>query len=396
MKFSVSKNFFPLFLIFGLVACLADEPEQDQDPIEIGTLAVIEAFPNLSFLRPVDFQHAGDGSNRLFVVEQRGVISVFQNDPEVENKTTFLDISSKVNDQGNEEGLLGLAFHPDFENNGFLYVNYTAASPRRTVISRFQVSNTNPNQADSNSELVILEFNQPFSNHNGGQLAFGPDGFLYIASGDGGSGGDPQNHGQRRETLLGTILRIDINQQTNNRSYSIPGDNPFVGNSEGYREEIFAYGLRNPWRISFDPQSGTLWAADVGQNKYEEINIIKKGGNYGWRTMEGLHCFDPSTGCNQTGLELPIWEYSHGNLGRSVTGGYVYRGTEISELKGLYIYGDFVSGKIWALDFSDLDNAKNIELLTATFPIASFGKDQNNELYLCAFDGKIYRLAYDQ
>lgn len=367
----------------------------DQEPIDQGTIILKEAFPNLTFNRPVDLQHAGDNTDRIFVVEQRGVISVFQNDIETDDKTVFLNIEAKVNDQGNEEGLLGLAFHPGYESNGYFYVNYTASSPRRTVISRFQVSSSNPNLADESSELVIMEIPQTFSNHNGGQLSFGPDGFLYIASGDGGSGGDPQDNGQRLETLLGAILRIDVNSHEEGRNYAIPIDNPFVGNSEGQREEIYAYGLRNPWRFSFDPQNDLLWTGDVGQNRAEEIDIITKGGNYGWRIMEGFSCFNPSSGCGQEGLEMPVWEYTHTNGDRSITGGFVYRGPAITELTGLYVYGDFVSGRIWTLDFSELDNPVNTELMRANFSVSSFGIDQNNELYLCGFDGKIYKFGYE-
>lgn len=372
-----------------------ENDDQDQEPVEKRPIILKEAFPNLTFNRPVDSQHSGDNTDRIFIVEQRGVISVFQNNIEVADKSVFLKIESRVNDQGNEEGLLGLAFHPDYTSNGYFYVNYTAASPRRTVISRFQVSAADANRADQSSELVILEIGQPFSNHNGGQLSFGPDGYLYIATGDGGSGGDPQNHGQRRETLLGAILRIDVNGEEGNRNYAIPGDNPFVNNEEGFREEIYAYGLRNPWRFSFDAQTNELWTGDVGQNRAEEIDIITKGGNYGWRTMEGFSCFNPASGCDQEGLILPIWEYTHTNGDRSVTGGFVYRGTEITELQGLYVYGDFVSRRIWTLDFSDLNNPDNTELMRAGFPISSFGIDQSNELYLCGFDGKIYKFGYE-
>jgi hypothetical protein len=397
IKMNISRFYHFIFLTLLLfnVSCFQEMENDDQEPIDQGPIVLKEAFPNLTFNRPVDLQHAGDNTDRIFIVEQRGVISVFQNDSETNDKAVFLNIESKVNDQGNEEGLLGLAFHPDYENNGFFFVNYTAASPRRTVISRFQVSASDPNIANESSELVILEIPQPFSNHNGGQLSFGPDGFLYIASGDGGSGGDPQNHGQRLETLLGAILRIDIEAQDNGRNYAIPADNPFVNNQEGFREEIYAYGLRNPWRFSFDSQTDALWTADVGQNRAEEIDMITKGGNYGWRTMEGFNCFNPSSGCNQEGLILPIWEYTHTNGDRSVTGGFVYCGTEVSELQGLYVYADFVSGRIWTLDFSDLDKPVNNELMRANFPISSFGIDQSDELFLCGFDGKIYKFGYE-
>ncbi|WP_194974284.1 PQQ-dependent sugar dehydrogenase [Aquiflexum lacus] len=382
---------FFLALLFNF-SCFQEMENDDQEPVDNGPIILKEAFPSLTFNRPVDFQHVGD---RIFIAEQRGLISVFQNNIEVEEKSVFLNIESRVNDQGNEEGLLGLAFHPDYENNGFFFVNYTATSPRRTVISRFQVSASDPNRANESSELVILEIPQPFSNHNGGQLSFGPDGYLYIASGDGGSGGDPQNHGQRLETLLGAILRIDIDAQDNGRNYAIPADNPFVNNQEGVKEEIYAYGLRNPWRFSFDSQTNDLWTGDVGQNRAEEIDIITIGGNYGWRTMEGFSCFNPASGCDQEGLELPILEYTHTNGDRSVTGGFVYRGTEVSELQGLYVYADFVSGRIWTMDFSDFDNPVNTELMRANFSVSSFGIDQSNELYLCGFDGKIYKFGYE-
>lgn len=384
-------NTFLLVLSYTMACSQKNVPEPS---IQKGNITVVEAFPKLSFDRPVDFQHAGDNSDRIFVVEQRGVISVFQNDANAAEKTEFLAIENRVDDSGNEEGLLGLAFHPDFESNGFFYVNYTASNPNRTVISRFSVTSSNTNQANPASELVLLEYDQPYSNHNGGQISFGPDGYLYIAVGDGGSGGDPQGNGQNRKTLLGSILRIDIDQKDGAMQYSIPEDNPFANNSEGFKEEIYAYGLRNPWRFSFDSANGQLWTGDVGQNKFEEVDIIKKGGNYGWNTMEGLHCFKPAD-CNKDGLELPIWEYDHSEGDISITGGFVYQGSSMNELKGLYIYADYVSGRIWSLDGSDPANPINKELLNADFPISSFGIDQNQELYICGFDDKIYKLSYE-
>jgi glucose/arabinose dehydrogenase len=348
------------------------------------------AFSQLSFTRPLDLQHAGDNSNRLFVVEQRGIISVFANDSTISESSIFLDIENRVRDNGNEEGLLGLAFHPDYANNGYFYVDYTASSPRRTVISRFKVSPTNPDSALADSEFVILEINQPYSNHNGGQIAFGPDGYLYIAMGDGGSGGDPLNNAQDLTTLLGAILRIDINSVQGTLNYSIPADNPYFGNSSGYREEIFASGLRNPWRFSFDFFTGRIWAGDVGQNLYEEIDIIESGKNYGWRIMEGFHCYFPPSGCDTMGLTMPVWEYDHGE-GQSVTGGYVYRGTFVPELYGKYIYADYVSGKIWSIEYDDNAPAVNNLIQDTDLLISSFGVDQNNELYICSFDGRIYK-----
>ncbi len=353
-------------------------------------LQVQTAFPNLTFARPVDLQHAGDGSNRIFVVEQSGIIRVFANDPAVASAGVFLDITGPVNDSGNEEGLLGLAFHPDFETNGFFYVNYTAASPRRTVIARYHLSANDSNKAEPASGQVLLEYAQPFDNHNGGQLAFGPeDGYLYIASGDGGSGGDPQGNGQSLRTLLGKILRIDVDTTSSNRQYGIPPDNPFANNSAGLREEIFAYGLRNPWRMSFDPVTGRLWAGDVGQQRLEEVDIITNGGNYGWNRMEGTICYPSgNTNCDMTGLIPPVFNYGR-SLGQSITGGYVYRGSAVQPLVGAYVFADFGSGRIWSLHDKNGSWADTLRLDTA-LSISSFGVDQNQELYICAFDGRIY------
>ena len=348
------------------------------------------AFSNLSFARPVDLQHPGDGTDRIFVVEQAGVIKVFENNAGAATAATFLDITGRVNDSGNEEGLLGLAFHPDYKNNGYFYVNYTAISPRRTVIARYRVNASNPNLADPNSEFILLTFNQPFENHNGGQIAFGPDGYLYIATGDGGSGGDPQGNGQNLQTLLGKILRIDVNTISAGRNYGIPSTNPFAGNTAGNREEIYAYGLRNPWRMSFDPVTKWLWAGDVGQGRREEIDIIENGKNYGWNRMEGSLCYPSGSPCDLPGLTKPIAEYDR-TLGASVTGGYVYRSNKVPELAGAYIYADYVSGRIWSLRYDGVNPASNVLLLDTNLFIASFGVDKNLELYICAFDGRIYR-----
>lgn len=385
----------PLFALFLMFAYCSDSTRQeendqnaDQPPVSYKTVV---AFPNLSFTRPVDLQHAGDNTNRIFVVEQAGVISVFPNDGGVSDKKTFLDIRQKVDDAGNEEGLLGLAFHPDYRNNGYFYVNYTANNPNRTVVSRFKVSAGDPDQADAGSEQVLLTFAQPYDNHNGGQVVFGPDGYLYISTGDGGSGGDPHHNGQNRSALLGKILRIDVNKQEGGKQYGIPSDNPFAKNTSGYREEIYAYGMRNPWRISFDAKTGRLWAGDVGQNLFEEIDVIERGGNYGWNTMEATHCFEPKNGCDQSGLKLPIHEYGR-EEGVSVTGGFVYHGPTLKSLEGQYIYADYATMRIWAIEHSDLNKPVNKLLVQADFNISSFGIDQNNELYLCGFDGKIHRL----
>jgi glucose/arabinose dehydrogenase len=383
------SSFRPSILVFFLFAfCSDNSRDNETDPAGYKTAV---AFPKLSFTRPVDLQHAPDNTNRIFVVEQAGVISVFPNDPNTSSKSTFLDIRQNVDDQGNEEGLLGLAFHPEYASNGYFYVNYTASNPNRTVISRFKVSG-NANQADPSSELVLMTFEQPYSNHNGGQVSFGPDGFLYIAVGDGGSANDPHDNGQSLSALLGKILRIDVDKQEDGKQYGIPSDNPFANNTSGYRKEIYAYGLRNPWRFSFDTANGRLWTGDVGQNAYEEIDIVEKGGNYGWNTMEGNHCFAPRDGCNRSGLNNPIHEYDR-DAGISVTGGFVYRGPSLKGLVGKYIYADYATRRVWSLEHSNLANPVNALLLQADFNISSFGVDQNNELYLCGFDGKIHRLA---
>ena len=351
----------------------------------------VRAFPNVRFSSPVDLQHPGDGSNRLFVVEQPGIIKVFENNPAVNAAATFLDLRSRLV-TGGEQGLLGLAFHPDYETNGYFYVNYTAPGPLRTVISRFQVSADNPLKADTSSELIMLTFLQPFPNHNGGQIGFGPDGYFYIATGDGGNGGDPQGNGQSKKTFLGKILRIDVDGLADARNYTIPEDNPFAGNAEGDLEEIYAYGLRNPWRFSFDPLNGRLWTGDVGQGLWEEVDIIELGKNYGWRTMEGFHCYN-SSNCDTTGLTMPIWEYPHNNSGGfSITGGHVYRGPSLLSLTGRYIYADFVSGRIWALGYEN-NTADNTLIRDTSLEIASFGVDSTGELYFTAFNGYIYKLT---
>lgn len=377
------KLYIP-FIIAFLISCTGQE-KNSQTLIE-------EAFPNLTFEQPVDIQSPNDGTNRLFVLSQPGVIYVFDNDPGVKEKKIFLDIRNKVL-FGGEQGLLGLAFHPDYKQNGYFFLDYTTDNPRRTVISRFTLSANDPSKADPESELVLLEVEQPYSNHNGGQISFGPDGYLYISLGDGGSGGDPLNAGQDLTMLLGSLLRIDVDNTSGGRNYAIPNDNPFKGNNDGFKEEIYAYGLRNVWRFSFDNQN-RLWAADVGQNAWEEINIIEKGKNYGWRIMEGKHCFNPETGCDTTGLILPIWEYGHNeDGGYSITGGFVYNGKSAPGLAGKYIYADYVVGKIWSLEYTD-GKVINKLLAQSNYLISTFGIDRNNELYFADHNkGKMYRFV---
>ncbi len=384
-----SKDFTVLFFLLSIVISFYGFSSSSVHGQIQGTFIVENAFPNLTFNQPDGLFYNPSNPSKFYVTEQTGVIKVFDNFQNVNSSTVFLNITDRVL-YGGEQGLLGLAFHPNFVQNGYFYVNYVADSERRTVIARFSVNVDNPNTANVSSEQELLQFDQPFSNHKGGQLAFGPDGFLYVGVGDGGSGGDPLGNGQNRSTLLGKILRINIDEASGGKNYSIPRDNPFVGNTLGYCEEIYAYGLRNPWRFSFDVVTGNLWVGDVGQDRIEEIDLIEKGNNYGWNIMEGTLCYNPSTGCNETGLTLPIWSYTH-DIGNAVIGGYVYRGSTLPSLNGAYVYGDYGSGRIWALRY---DGIVVTSLLTETsVNISSFGLDQKNELYFTAYDGKIYKLT---
>ncbi len=325
--------------------------------------------------KPVDIQNAGDGSGRLFILEQPGRIRVVDHGQLL--ATPFLDITDRVDDSSNEQGLLGLALHPNYEQNGFFYVNYTE-SGGDTVIARYQVTG-DANTADPNSEKRLLGVRQPFPNHNGGVLAFGPDGFLYLGLGDGGSAGDPFENGQKLDTFLGKILRIDVD---NGDPYSIPSDNPFG-------TEVWHYGLRNPWRISFDRLNGDLFIADVGQGDWEEIDIAPRGQgglNFGWNLFEGNH---PYAGGSDSGITQPVAEYDH-SQGCSVTGGYVYRGS-LSEWQGIYLYGDYCSGFVWGLIESS-QGWQNQLLFETGYHITSFGQDEAGELYLADQGGAIYQL----
>ena len=382
--------FFATGFLCVLVICVFAQYAPKISAQTPNTYSAAVAFANLTFSQPDGIFPDPANGNRLFVMEQAGVIRVFNNTSTASDSTVFLDISASVL-YGGEQGLLGMAFHPKYSQNRYFYVDYVADNPRRTVIVRYTTAAGDPNLADPNSRLIILEISQPFSNHKGGQLAFGPDGYLYIGLGDGGSEGDPDGNGQNLSTLLGKILRIDVNSASGGRSYGIPADNPFAGNSQGWREEIYAYGFRNPWRFSFDSASGVLWVGDVGQDRVEEIDVVEKGKNYGWNIMEGTLCYNPPSGCNQTGLELPIWNYTH-DVGNAVIGGYVYHGSALPGLDGAYVYGDYGSGRIWALR-SNGAAVENVLLVDSSLNIASFGTDQNGELYFTAYDGKVYRLT---
>ncbi|GAB2574650.1 PQQ-dependent sugar dehydrogenase [Spirosoma areae] len=378
----------------------ACQPAQQTDIVgldSVGTgnsaaLKVVNAYPKLKFESPVEYTHANDGTNRVFVIEQEGRIRVFENDANASSAGTYLNIQSKVA-SGGEMGLLGLAFHPNFKQNGFFYVNYTKSNPRETVVSRFKASSASASEVDPGSEVVLFKFEQPYSNHNGGKILFGPDGYLYVATGDGGSGGDPQNNGQNRSSWLGKILRVDVNS-TGKGNYGIPADNPYKGSTSGYREEIFAYGLRNPWRVSFDEQ-GRLWAGDVGQNKIEEVDIITKGGNYGWRVREANADFNAKdNNVNPADLIDPVWQYTHDKGDVSITGGIVYRGPANPSLRGKYVYADYASGRVWALAMNGSKAAGNQEVVAGAGSISAFGEDQKNELYLCDHGGgRILRLT---
>jgi glucose/arabinose dehydrogenase len=382
----------------------------DERPLAV---QVVEAFPKLQWPdwilgldegrpqepRPLIVTGAGDGTNRLFIASQYGAVFVIPNDPNAQAMELFLDIRDKIqyDVKENEEGFLGLAFHPKFAENGEFFVYYTALptpeNPHLSVISRFKVSKDDPNRADPQSEEVLLTIKQPYWNHNGGTLVFGPDGYLYIGLGDGGAANDPHMNGQNLQTLLGKILRIDVDRKDPGKQYAIPGDNPFAGREDA-RGEIWAYGIRNIWRNTFDRETGSHWAGDVGQNLWEEIDIIKRGGNYGWNLREAKHPFGPVGSTPRADLIEPVWEYHH-DVGKSITGGYVYRGRDVPELAGAYLYADFVTGQIWALWY-DVDKEQvtaNRSIIPRGQPVMTFGEDDHGEVYFATQGGGIFKFA---
>lgn len=355
--------------------------------VATGDVRFVKAFPNLSFSSPLWFGQAPGNSGRAYVAEQGGRVWVFDFNGAVATKTVFLDLTDRTRANG-EQGLLGFAFHPDFASNRLVYAHYNEnANPNvqegRTTVEQFAASADG--LSANRSGTVLLSEAQPFNNHNGGSLLFGPDGMLYLALGDGGSGGDPQNNAQRLGNVLGKVLRLRPDG-------TIPSDNPFVGQS-GARGEIWAYGLRNPFRASFDRGTGQLWTGDVGQNIYEEIDVVVKGGNYGWRLREGAHDFNTSDPRPSTPLIDPIFEYTHDNGRCSITGGVVYRGGALPKLTGQYLYGDFCSGDVWALSHDNGQRAlANVRLGSVPNP-SGFGEDAAGEVYLTAFgDGSVYRI----
>jgi glucose/arabinose dehydrogenase len=366
------QSFFATASLFALAISCAAAPSISTDPYITG------------LTRPVFITHAGDSSGRLYILEKNvGRIRIFQKSGTTGTllATPLLDIGAKVN-TGNEEGLLGLAFHPSYSSNGRFFVYYTNTSGDNQL-SEFQRSVGDPNIADATETTVLTLLHPGQSNHNGGCIMFGPDGYLYIGTGDGGGGGDPFENAQNTNSLLGKLLRIDVNSTTS--TYTVPADNPFVGVAGA--DEIYAYGLRNPWRYSFDSRPGgtnRLFLGDVGQSAWEEVDIITKGGNYGWDDMEGFVCYEPSTGCLTAGRTLPINVYDH-SLGFSITGGYVYRGSQYPYLYGRYIFADYVTGRVWALTEGPPDTWTRIDLATLPFQISSFGEDEDGELFVIEY-----------
>lgn len=364
-----------------------------QNP-QLYPLKAVPAFP-FRFKLPIFFHPLPlkQSQEIVVVVEQEGLIWSFENRETSPKPSLFLDIKSRVGRYGKEEGLLGLAFHPQYEENGYFYVYYSVTGKiPGSVLSRFTALPSRL-EADPKSEVILMEIPQPYRNHNGGGLLFGPDGYLYLSLGDGGFANDPHNYGQDLSSLLGSILRIDVNQPDSGKKYGIPKDNPFRDRKNA-RGEIWAYGLRNVWRFSFDRETGQMWAGDVGQNRYEEIDIIVKGGNYGWKIREGKHDFSSPRFSSPDPLIDPVYEYPH-SLGLSITGGYVYRGKKFPEFYGAYIYADFQTRRVWALWYDGHEVIKQMELFVSPGLVASFGEDTDGELYLCCFNGMIYRFEYE-
>jgi glucose/arabinose dehydrogenase len=385
MKFSIAAFCVVGSLLFSApLAVFAEEARPSIKLLPIVSRDILSIISSHSLKSPVFLVHAGDQSGRLFIVEQPGTIRILERGKLLE--VPFLDIKERVIFRG-EQGLLGLAFHPDYRHNGRFFVNYTRKGDGATVIAEYHRSDLEDSAGRKERVLVLIP--QPYSNHNGGMIAFGPDGYLYIGMGDGGSGGDPQNRAQNKDELLGKLLRIDVNSRV---PYDIPEDNPYVGGEE--RPEIFAKGLRNPWRFSFDRETGDLWLADVGQNKWEEVNVVSKGGNYGWRVMEGFHCFNLQEPCGKEKFIPPVLEYDHQGGRCSIIGGYVYRGKSNPALVGIYIYGDYCSGEIFSVRTANGGRVVGEPwVLKTNAAISSFGEDDTGEIYMVDHKGAVYQLA---
>jgi glucose/arabinose dehydrogenase len=375
--------------VITLVLASTDCAQSEQTPAPGIRVALKRVIADETLLRPVHLAPLPGSAGELVIVEQDGVIRRLH--PSAGKAAgVVLDLRAKVSRAGNEEGLLSVAFHPRFAENRFFYVYYSAAAPRRSIIARFTYDPASM-RGKADSEAVLLEAGQPYSNHKGGQIAFGPDGYLYIALGDGGSGGDPHGNGQNRATLLGKLLRIDVDRRDPGLAYAIPPDNPFRGAGDGSRAEIWAYGLRNPWRFSFDRETGALYAGDVGQDAWEEIDRIVKGRNYGWNAMEGTHCFRAPE-CPRAGLESPVAEYGRGD-GTSVTGGFVYRGRALAGLRGRYVFGDYGSGWLFTIPAGRAGLQRHERLLATRLAISSRGQDAAGELYVLDLNGALFQLV---
>jgi glucose/arabinose dehydrogenase len=418
----MKKLLFTAIQIFFISFLSAVSTAQSLPKIELK-----QVFPNLEIQRPIWMSEAPDGSGRFFVIGQAGKILIVQKDSDGSAAKEFLNIEDRHPYFDNEDGLMSIAFHPGFKTNGLFYIYYNQKNPEdqnsqplnfpfRSVISEFKVSASDPDKADMSSERIILEVQQPFSNHKGGELAFGPDGYLYLGLGDGGAGDDPFGSGQNTATLLAKILRIDVNTRSTTMNgwhrqkleYGIPSDNPFVNEPNmgfGARKEIFAYGLRNPWRYSFDRETGALWVGDVGQDLWEEVDLVTNGGNYGWSVREGAHHFKPGP----PGAQYidPVMEYTHRpnlqsqgmfpdhSIGLCVIGGYVYRGQKYPSLDGVYVYGDYNLGTIWGFryDYDAYKVTAEGTLLRQPQNISSFAEDQEGEIYAIMLSGQIYQIT---
>jgi glucose/arabinose dehydrogenase len=368
---------------------------------EIPLVHFKQTYSNVPMQRPLWLCEAPDHSKRIFVIEQAGRILIMPADRSRSDAKVFLDLTDRKPFEKNEEGVLGFAFHPKYKKNGKFYLFYSQQEPKRSVISEFQVSK-NPDGADKTSERILMQWERPNWNHDGGEIEFGPDGYLYISVGDGGGKNDQYGNSQKKDSLLAKILRIDVDARTEGLPYGIPRDNPFLMD-KSFRPEIYAWGMRNPWRFSFDRKTGLLYCGDVGQDKWEEIDIIQKGGNYGWSYREGSHEFKEGAPADAKFID-PILEYPHNaslgtnhQPGISITGGYVYRGKKISGLQGVYVYADWGTGTVWGLRYEKgkVTASRVLELAPKVFParqVCSFGEDANGELYLLGYDHKIYQM----
>jgi uncharacterized repeat protein (TIGR03806 family) len=360
-------------------------------PPQVSALAAEVAWPQLTFSQPVYLTQPPGDEDAWYLIERAGRVLRLSGAPQTATKEVFADVRGQVESGPGEAGLLGLAFHPQWPGRAEVFLSYTAGAPLRSRVSRFGVTG---GALDPGSEEVLLEVEQPYGNHNGGQLEFGPDGYLYLSLGDGGSGGDPDKNGQNTQTLLGALLRLDIDTPGQGQPYGIPADNPFAADPDRGRPELFAWGLRNVWRFSFDRDTGALWAGDVGQGEWEEVDIIQRGGNYGWNTREGMHCYAAQT-CARDGLIDPVAEHAHSAGEKSITGGYVYHGQALAGLGGTYIYGDFVSGRVFGLGRDPATGAYAPALLLESgLQIASFAQGRDGELYILDYEqGQIHRLT---